>query len=100
MNYFGVASPDEPEDTTIPQVTKPENITTTQVAQPDGGFNPQVYTRQYLNSNGPIESKLRIIDPSVADGYESCDDLRDDILNAVKWLANSIIVQESAYSTW
>jgi len=40
-------------------------------------------------------------DPSVADGYESCDDLRDDILNAVKWLANSIIVQESASdSTW
>jgi len=91
MNYLGVAFPAEPENTTIPP----------QVAQPDDGITPPVYTRVYLNSNGPIESKLRIIDPSVADGYESCDDLRDDILNAVKWLANSIIVQESASdSTW
>lgn len=90
MNYLGVAFPAEPENTTI----------LPQVAQPDVGITPQVYTRQYLNSNGPIESKLRIIDPSVTDGYESCDDLRDDILNAVKWLANSIIVQESAYGTW
>jgi hypothetical protein len=59
-----------------------------------------MYKRQYISSNGPIESKIRLIDPSVADGYESCGGLRDDILNAVKYLANSIIVQESAYSEW
>jgi len=90
MNYFGVSSPAEPENVdTTPPVANPENPTT-----------PQVYKRQYLTNTGPIESQMRIIDPSVVDGYESCDELRNDILNAVKWLANSIIVQESVYNEW
>ena len=55
---------------------------------------------QYISSVGPIDSRLRIIDPSVADGYESCTDLREDILNAVKYLANSIIVSESVPNEW
>ena len=89
MNYFGVSSTVEPENVTTPPVANPENPSI-----------PQVYKRQYLTNTGPIESQMRIIDPSVADGYDSCDDLRKDILNAVKWLANSIIVQGSVYNEW
>lgn len=62
---------------------------------------PQVYKTQYLESKGPILSaKVRMINPAVAQGYSSCDDLKDDILNALKHFANSIIVSESQYSDW
>ncbi|KAL3822484.1 hypothetical protein ACHAXA_002502 [Cyclostephanos tholiformis] len=81
-------------------VTSPAEPTTDQMATPVDATTSQVYKTQYINADGPIESKVRIIDPSVADGYESCEGLRDDILNAVKYLASSIIAQESAYSEW
>lgn len=54
-----------------------------------------MYKSQYLRSIGPIEAEVKIIDSTVANGYESCDDLREDILNALKYYANSIIVQQS-----
>ena len=56
---------------------------------------PTIYKAQYLDNNGPIISKVRIIDSSVANGYDSCIDLRDDIENALKHYANNLIVRES-----
>ncbi len=55
---------------------------------------PYASKARYLDSVGPIESKVRIIDPSVAKGYNSCDDLKEDIRNALKHFVNTIIVQE------
>jgi hypothetical protein len=52
---------------------------------------------RYLDNIGPIESKVRIIDPSVVNGYSSCDDLKDDILNALNHYVSSIIASEIQY---
>ena len=79
-------------DTVPPPIQEPEDEVT--------ASTPTQVARQYISSVGPIDSRLRIIDPSVADGYESCADLREDILNAVKYLANSIIVAESEPNEW
>eukprot|EP00571_Detonula_confervacea_P009424 CAMPEP_0172328374 /NCGR_PEP_ID=MMETSP1058-20130122/60317_1 /TAXON_ID=83371 /ORGANISM="Detonula confervacea, Strain CCMP 353" /LENGTH=1083 /DNA_ID=CAMNT_0013045487 /DNA_START=93 /DNA_END=3345 /DNA_ORIENTATION=+ len=81
------------EDTDSTQPTQPVDNTTTSPTVDVSA--PQVYKTQYLESNGPILSKVRIISPAVAQGYNSCDELRDDILNALKHYANSIIVRES-----
>jgi hypothetical protein len=102
------------------------------------GTSPTVtssYTTQYLESNGPLLSKVsaifyhtkgrvylyhrypyhhlfispccafiffssfskvRMINPSVANGYDSCDTLKDDITNALKHYANVVIVSEKS----
>jgi hypothetical protein len=53
-------------------VTSPAEPMTDQVAPTENATTPQVATP----------------------GYESCEDLRDDLINAAKYLANSIIVGE------
>lgn len=61
----------------------------------DETIAPQVFKAQFLESKGPILTKpVRVIDPTVANGYESCDDLREDMLNALKFYANSVILRE------
>jgi len=52
---------------------------------------------RYLDSVGPIESKVRIIDPSVVNGYSSCNDLKEDISNALKHYVSTIIASEIQY---
>jgi hypothetical protein len=54
----------------------------------------------YLVSPGPIEARIRMAGPNTADGYTSCADLKDDILNALKHLANTIIVEQSKNAMW
>lgn len=54
----------------------------------------QASKARYLDNVGPIESKVRIIDPSVVNGYNSCGDLKDDILNALNYYVSSIIASE------
>ena len=61
----------------------------------DSNISPE-FTTQFLASNGPILSRVRMINPNVANGYDSCDALKDDIINALKHFANSIIVSESS----
>eukprot|EP00970_Alexandrium_tamarense_P000298 scaffold32_cov190-Alexandrium_tamarense.AAC.16 len=41
-------------------------------------------------------SKVRMINPGVANGYDSCDALKDDITNALKHYANMVIVSEKS----
>ena len=77
---------DEPIVDVIPTSTDESNNEDT---------TPTIYKAQYLDNNGPIISKVRIIDSSVANGYDSCIDLRDDIENALKHYANNLIVRES-----
>ena len=74
------------EGTTLPTDAPPEGK--------DEAEAPRVYRTQYLESKGPIISRVRIINPDVANGYDSCDELRDDMLNALKHCANTIIVGE------
>jgi DNA excision repair protein ERCC-4 len=57
-------------------------------------------TTQFIESNGPIEAKVRMIDPTAVQSYDSCDSLKDDIVNALKYFANSIIVNEVSNDWW
>jgi len=40
------------------------------------------------------QSRVRIASPDIANGYSSCDDLKEDIVEALKFYANSIIMSE------
>eukprot|EP00585_Thalassiosira_rotula_P013334 CAMPEP_0196131514 /NCGR_PEP_ID=MMETSP0910-20130528/1486_1 /TAXON_ID=49265 /ORGANISM="Thalassiosira rotula, Strain GSO102" /LENGTH=919 /DNA_ID=CAMNT_0041390991 /DNA_START=228 /DNA_END=2987 /DNA_ORIENTATION=- len=91
--------PIEPIESTAP--TEPTGGSTvistppTQLVTEDSINTPQVFRVQYLQSNnGPIESRVRIANPGIADGYNSCADLKGDILNAIKYYMNSFIVSE------
>ena len=57
-------------------------------------------TTQFIQSNGPLESKVRMIDPTAVQSYGSCDALREDIINALKHFANSIITNEISNDWW
>ena len=75
----------------LQQPLLPEEPTTTKPGQVSKAT-------QYLDSVGPIETKVRIIDPSVVNGYNSCNDLKDDILNALNHYVSTIIAQEIQYN--
>lgn len=51
-------------------------------------------------SPGPIPARIRMATPAIANGYTSCADLKDDILNALNHLANTIIVEQSRNGGW
>mmetsp|Transcript_23984 Transcript_23984/g.34283 ORF Transcript_23984/g.34283 Transcript_23984/m.34283 type:complete len:861 (-) Transcript_23984:86-2668(-) len=61
---------------------------------------PTVEAATYLVSPGPIPARIRMATPTIANGYKSCADLKDDILNALNHLANTIIVQQSRNGGW
>jgi len=54
----------------------------------------------FLVSPGPIPARIRMATPNVANGYTSCADLKNDILNALNHLANTIIVEQSSNGGW
>lgn len=58
---------------------------------------PTTSESTYLDSPGPIQARIRMASPNIANGYTSCNDLRDDIENALKHLANTIILEQSKY---
>jgi len=62
-----------------------------------GQTTPTVDEATYLVSPGPIEARIRMATADIANGYTSCADLKDDILNALKHLANTVIVEQSKY---
>lgn len=51
-------------------------------------------------SPGPLPARIRVATPNIANGYTSCADLKDDILNALNHLANTIIVEQSRNGGW
>jgi len=56
---------------------------------------------EFLKPNGPLLSKVRMINPSITNGYPTCSVLEEDIRNALKHYANSIISSEMNYdSSW
>lgn len=58
---------------------------------------PTIAESTYLDSPGPIQARIRMASANIANGYTSCNDLRDDIENALKHLANTIILEQSKY---
>jgi len=57
---------------------------------------PPVVQAKFLRSSGPLQSRVRIASPDIANGYSSCDGLKDDIVEALKFYANSIIMSEQS----
>ncbi len=81
---------------------KPElNQTTPSVLEGTITTTPTVTDEvTYLVSPGPIPARVRMATPTIAEGYTSCSDLKDDIRNALKHLANTIIVDQSRNGWW
>lgn len=82
---------------TIPNTTTSNSNDQIPTLEVDGSPDPipPSFQVEYLESVGPIPSRVRIANPTLTNGYNSCMDMRDDILNAVKYHLNSIIVSES-----
>ena len=87
---------DEPTDTSDPTLTVVQDETTDTPSDP----TPTVDEATYLVSPGPIQARIRMASPTIANGYSSCADLKDDIRNALKHLANTIIVEQSRNGWW
>ena len=92
---LGVSLGDNGSDSSSNVSTEDDVVTNNPIITTDDVSAPKVYKARYLEQNGPIQAQVRIIDPSVLDGYNSCDELRDDIENALKHYANTLIVRES-----
>jgi hypothetical protein len=58
------------------------------------GVTPQVSRAGYLTSNIPIAVRVHHINAAVADGYASCADFNDNIVDALKHYASAVIMQE------
>lgn len=82
---------------TIPNTTTSNSNDQIPTFEVDGSPDPisPSFQVEYLESVGPISSRVRIANPTLTNGYNSCMDMREDILNAVKYHLNSIIVSES-----
>ena len=80
----------EGTNSTVPTTT--DGVTTTDPP-------PVIYKQEFLRSVGPLQSKVKIINPGVANGYVSCSSMRDDFREALKHYANKLIVRESKDNT-
>ena len=56
---------------------------------------------RYLDNpgGGDKKSKVRIIDPTVTRGYNSCNELKEDLRNAVNYFIESAIAEEAEQSS-
>jgi DNA excision repair protein ERCC-4 len=64
----------------------------TPTAQNAKGAKPEPV---YYTSDGPIESRVKMISPSIVNGYESCSDLESDITEVLKLYMNNFIKSEA-----
>lgn len=55
----------------------------------------QSNTSQYYTSSGPLQGRMRLVSPSILDGYETCSDLESDIAEALKLYMDEIIMWEA-----
>lgn len=82
--------------TSSPTVISSSNTTSSSSAT-DTTTPTTIAESTYLDSPGPIQARIRMASANIANGYTSCNDLRGDIENALKHLANTIIVEQSKY---
>eukprot|EP00804_Cyclotella_cryptica_P004660 CCRYP_019470-RA/>CCRYP_019470-RA protein AED:0.07 eAED:0.07 QI:559/1/1/1/1/1/3/377/1074 len=50
---------------------------------------------EYYTSLGPLEARVKMVSPSIVNGYESCSDLEGDITEALKLYMNKFIMNEA-----
>lgn len=52
-------------------------------------------TTEYYTSAGPLEARVRMVSPSILNGYATCSDLESDITEALKLYMNEFIMNEA-----
>jgi DNA excision repair protein ERCC-4 len=52
-------------------------------------------TTEYYTSAGPLQARVRMVSPSILNGYETCSDLESDITEALKLYMNEFIMNEA-----
>ncbi|KAL7517624.1 hypothetical protein ACHAWX_002531 [Stephanocyclus meneghinianus] len=55
-------------------------------------------TTEYYTSDGPLQARVRMVSPSILNGYETCSDLESDITEALKLYMNEFIMYEAVYN--
>lgn len=55
----------------------------------------QSITSEYYISDGPLQARVKMVSPSILNGYETCYDLERDIVEALKLYMNDFIVNEA-----
>ncbi|KAL7480963.1 hypothetical protein ACHAW6_006647 [Cyclotella cf. meneghiniana] len=50
---------------------------------------------EYYTSVGPLKARVKVVSPSIVNGYESCSDLERDMTEAMKLYMNAFIMNEA-----
>jgi hypothetical protein len=50
---------------------------------------------EYYTSTGPLQARVKMVSPSILDGYETCSDLERDITEALKLYMDEFIMNEA-----
>jgi DNA excision repair protein ERCC-4 len=51
--------------------------------------------QEYFTSSGPFDARVRAVSPSITNGYETCSDLENDIVEALKLYVNDYINEQA-----
>ena len=55
----------------------------------------QSITSDYYTSIGPLQARVKMVSPSIVNGYETCSDLESDITEALKLYMEEFIMNEA-----
>jgi DNA excision repair protein ERCC-4 len=50
---------------------------------------------EYYTSPGPLQARVKMVSPSILDGYETCSDLESDVTEALKLYMDEFIMNEA-----
>lgn len=95
-----ISTPASSETTAAAADDSASTTSTTNSESTPPNASTQSLTTQFIQSNGPLDAKVRMIDPTAVNSYDSCDSLKDDIIEALKHFANSIITSEVTNDWW
>jgi hypothetical protein len=51
--------------------------------------------QEYFTSPGPLDARVRAVSPSIINGYDTCTDLENDIIEALKLYMNDYINEQA-----
>jgi hypothetical protein len=52
--------------------------------------------QEYFTSPGPLDARIRAVSPSIINGYDTCTDLENDIIEALKLYVNNYINEQTS----
>lgn len=88
------SSSDEPE--VVQAASSATSVKSSLVADDnESGKKTKSTKQEFYSSSGPLEAKVRMVTPSITDGYETCSDLEKDITEALKLYMSNYINSEA-----